>query len=202
MGEPCALFIDLGGVVLSNGWDRAARQRAIKQFGLDADEFRQRHERAVDAWELGRITLEEYLDRTVFYCPRPFSREAFRAFMFAQSQPQPEALTLVGRLARPQRLLATLNNEGSELNEYRIRTFSLRRYFKLFLSSCYLGLRKPDPQMFRLALQLTQCSPDEVVFVDDRTENVEAARQVGLPAIHYRDARQLEFELRQLGLEV
>jgi putative hydrolase of the HAD superfamily len=201
MGEPCALFIDLGGVVLSNGWDRAARQRAVEHFGLDADEFRQRHDQAVNGWELGRITLEEYLDRTVFYCPRPFSREAFRSFMLAQSRVEPEALALVGRLARPGRLLAALNNEGAELNEYRIRTFGLRRYFRLFLSSCYLGLRKPDPQIFRLALQLTQCSPDEVVFVDDRAENVEAARSVGLPAIHYQNVRQLEAELRQLGIE-
>lgn len=202
MPEPTALFFDLGGVVLTNGWDRRARQQAIEQFQLDPEEFHERHELAVYDWEMGRITLDEYLDRTVFYRPRPFTRETFREFIFAQSRPYPESLELLEQLSRSRVLLAALNNESAELNEYRIRTFGLRRYFVVFLSSCYLGVRKPEPRMFQLALQLTQRSPEEAIFIDDRPVNVEAASRLGMHAVRYRGIESLRHELVALGIKL
>jgi putative hydrolase of the HAD superfamily len=203
MPGPTALFWDVGGVLLTNGWDRAARRRAVENFGLDWDEFQDRHELVSPAFEKGQLGLNAYLDRTVFYRPRSFSREDFRNFMFAQSEPFPESLAVVERLARSKRyLLGTLNNESVELNLYRIERFDLRHYFSVFFSSCFLGVKKPDEAMYRLALQMTQCAPEEFVFVDDRALNLECARGLGIQTIEFQNASQLERDLRGLGVEV
>jgi putative hydrolase of the HAD superfamily len=197
MTRKMALFFDVGGVVLTNAWDRAARRRAAEHFSLDREDFEGRHELAVSDFETSRIGLEEYLDRTVFCASRPFTRDAFKAFMREQSQADPEALAFVGELAHSQRyLLATLNNESKELNEYRIEQFHLRDYFGLFFSSCYLGMRKPDEKIYRLALEVTQRSPEECLFVDDRAINIEGARRAGIPAIQYRGVAKLREDLR------
>ncbi len=199
---PRALFWDVGGVLLSNAWDRGIRRRAVEHFQLDWEEFEDRHELVVPAFEKGQLTLDEYLDRTVFYRGRSFTKEAFREWICAQSIPQPESLALVERLARTKRyLMAVLNNESAELNEYRIRRFHLRNYFTVFLSSCYLGVRKPDAAMYRLAMQLTQCEPQECIFVDDRPLNVECARRAGMHAIRFENAGRLEPALRELGVD-
>ena len=133
IGRKVALFVDVGGVLLTNGWDRSARRRAAEQFAFDWEEFEERHELVVSDFDTGRIGLEEYLDRTVFSGAREFSRELFKTFMRDQSQPYPEALEFIAELARSQEyLLAALNNESKELNEYRILRFQLRDYFTLF----------------------------------------------------------------------
>ena len=203
MPKVTALFWDVGGVVLSNGWDRAARQAVTRQFGLDEAEFESRHELVVSRFETGRMSLDTYLARTVFYAPRAFSPEQVRQFMFAQSQPKPATLKFLAKLAGAGRyLLATLNNESRELNQYRIETFHLRKYFTVFFSSCFLGAQKPDEEIFRLALEMTQRRPDEVVFIDDRSLNVECARHCGLCGIQFQSVEQLEQELRRLGVEI
>jgi putative hydrolase of the HAD superfamily len=201
LGDVTAVFTDVGGVILSNGWDRHSRRKAAEKFGLDPEEFEDRHELMLHAFETGQAGLEVYLDRTVFYRQRPFTRDDFRAFIFAQSRGYPDALAVFARLAASGRyLLATLNNESVELNEYRIRQFRLRDYFSIFLSSCYLGVRKPEEAIYRLALSITQRVPEECVFVDDRELNLECARRLGLGVIHFRTPQQLREDLRRNGV--
>jgi len=201
MNEIKSVFWDNGGVILTNGWDRPARQRAAEKFQIDAAEYEERSGLIFDAFESGRMTLDEYLHRSVFYRDRPFTPEDFKEFMFAQSQPYPESLDLLAALGRPgRRLFASLNNEGLELNEYRIAKFNLRSYFQVFFSSCYLGVRKPDPRIFRLALKITQCKPEECIFIDDRVVNVESAREVGIHTIQFQSAAQLGNDLARFGV--
>lgn len=187
----------------TNGWDHEERLSAIETFGLEPEEFRSRHELVAAAFDRGELTMDQYLDRTVFYRERPFTREAFREFMFAQSKPNPESLALMARLAASGKyLLATLNNESLELNLHRIRVFGLRKIFKLFLSSCFLGLKKPDDAIYRMALKLTQCQPAECVFIDDRDLNLECARSEGMHTIQFRNVEQLGQDLRGLGVDL
>jgi putative hydrolase of the HAD superfamily len=201
MTEVNALFWDVGGVILTNGWDRASREHAAREFHLDGDELRARHDLAGPALEAGQITLDEYLERTVFFQAHTFTREAFKAFMFAESREHAETRAIVAELARSRKyLMATINNEGLELNLHRIQQFNLRRDFVAFFSSCFLGVLKPDPAIYRLALQVTQRAPEECVFIDDRALNLECARRMGMRTIHYQNAPQLRAELSNQGV--
>lgn len=202
MARITALFSDVGGVVLTNGWDRNSRRKAVEKFGLEWEEFEDRHELVAAALDKGQLSVEQYLDCTVFYRNRDFSKQDFREFMLAQSQPYPETMALLGRLAASKKyLLATLNNESLELNQYRIDRFGLRSYFTVFFSSCFLGVKKPDQAIYRLALQMTQRSPEECVFVDDRDLNLDGARSLGIHAVLFRGAADLERELVSLGVD-
>ncbi len=195
------IFFDIGGVLLTDGWGHDSRRAAAEQFGLDWDEYSERHEKVSHAIETNRMTLERYLDRAIFYRPRPFTREEFRDFIFAQSQPKPDSLSIVGELAEAGRyFMATLNNEIMELNVYRIKQFGLQRYFSVFFSSCFLGLRKPDEAIYRTALQVTQREPAECIFIDDREVNIECPRELGLATILFQDAAQLRRELEENGV--
>ena len=202
MADISALFWDVGGVLLTNGWDRASRRRAAEEFDLGWDEFQERHDLVVTDFERGRISLDEYLRCTVFHRDRSFTAEAFKDFMFAQSKPHAATLAIVERFARDRKyMLATLNNESLELNLYRIEKFGLRDYFDLFLSSSFLGVMKPEEAMYRLALHVTQRDPANCVFIDDRELNVERAALVGIRAIHYQNPEQLRHDLQELGVE-
>jgi len=195
------LFWDNGGVILTNGWDRGSRQKAVAKFHLDWTDFEDRHELMLNAFECGEATLDEYLRRVVFYQERPFTPGEFKQFMFQQSQACPEALAFLGKLARTRRYLnATLNNESLEINEYRIRTFHLRDYFEVFFSSCYLGARKPDRGIYALALKITQREPGECVLIDDRGLNLECARELGMHTIQFQNVAQLQNDLAPLGV--
>lgn len=197
------LFWDLGGVLLTNGWDRAARRRACERFGLDWEEFQDRHEHVVDEFETGRMDLAGYLERTVFFEPRAFTPAEFKTFMFAQSEEAPGPLALVRRLRADARYrLGVINNESLELNRYRIERFRLRECFSLFFSSCYVHLRKPDVAIYRLALEVTQTPAAEAVLVDDRAINLEAARRIGMQTVHYRHVEQLTACLAELGVNL
>jgi putative hydrolase of the HAD superfamily len=203
MGEVTAVFWDVGGVILSNGWDRAARAEAAKKFGLDWEDFQDRHELASPAFETGQITLDTYLQRTVFYRKRAFTREEFVAFIFAQSEEFPESRAILSALARTRKyLLATINNEPRELNIRRIEQFNLRREFEAFFSSCFVHIRKPDEAIYRLALEVTQRRPEECLFIDDRALNLESARQMGMRTIHFENAAQLRQDLQANGVTV
>ena len=172
-------------------------------FGFDLDDFESRHGRMVTDLETGRLALDDYLDNTIFYQAREFTKDALKAFVFEHSQANPDAIALIGELARSRKyLLATLNNESLELNQYRIDRFELRKYFTVFFSSCYLGVLKPDPLIYRRALQMTQRAPEECAFIDDRAGNLKPARELGIHAIQYRDARQLREELTALGVDL
>jgi len=207
MAEPAAkvttLFWDNGGVILTNGWDRESRQKAVETFHLDAADFEDRHELMLNAFEEGRATLDEYLRRTVFYRERSFSVDDFKKFMLDQSQAMPESLEFIGKLALARRCaMASLNNESLEINEYRIHKFRLRDYFEVFLSSCYLGVRKPTPAIYKLALKITQCEPSECVMIDDRSLNLEFAREQGIRTIQFTSVEQLRADLEKLGVTV
>jgi putative hydrolase of the HAD superfamily len=196
MTEISALFWDNGGVILTNGWDREARQRAGEKFQLDWADFEDRHELLLNAFETGGLSLDDYLKRTVFYRPRPYTPEDFKKFMFEQSQPYPESLAFVGALARTRRcLMASLNNESLEINEYRIAQFQLRDCFEIFFSSCYLGVRKPHAEIYKLALKITQREPTECILIDDRGLNLECARELGIRTIQYTSLGQLRDDL-------
>lgn len=195
------LFWDNGGVILTNGWDRDSRKAAVEKFHLDWVDFEDRHELMLHAFECGQASLDDYLRRTVFYRERPFTTEDFKRFMFDQSQAFPEPLGFLGQLAGTRRyMLATLNNESLEINDYRIHKFQLRDYFEAFFSSCYLGVRKPDREIYGLALKITQRNPEECVLIDDRSLNLECARELGMHTIQFKSLAQLRDDLSQLGI--
>lgn len=197
------IFFDIGGVLLTDGWGHDSRRAAAEKFGLDWEEYADRHEKVGHAIETNRISLEQYLDRAIFYRPREFSREEFRAFIFAQSQPKLDSIEIVAQLAGSKKyFLATINNEILELNVYRLEHFGLRRYFSVFFSSCFLGLRKPDEAIYRLALQVTQQAPAECIFIDDREVNLECPRELGMSTILFRDVERLRSELQQAGVSL
>lgn len=201
MPVPSTLFFDIGGVLLTNGWDTAARNRAIEEFALDGVDFHTRHGMVKTAFETGRLSLDAYIQKTVFHLQRPFSAADFRAFMFSQSRLLGETLDWVRSLAATGRYrLFTLNNESRELHEHRVRTFGLRPVFQSFLTSCYLGQVKPDEDTYRNALGIAGCGARNGVFVDDRPVNVETALTLGLSAIRFEGLEQLRAALEDLGV--
>lgn len=198
-----AVFWDVGGVLLTNAWDRTERTAALQHFCLDQEEFHDRHEMLVSSFERGKITLDEYLDRTVFYRSRSFTRDAFRDFMFSLSQPFPEVLAFAQSLSDSGKyFMGTLNNESRELNNYRMEQFELRKIFRLFVSSCFVGFRKPEHDIFRLALETTQIPAEACCFIDDRSLNVESAAKMGMQTIEMQSLEQLRRALEKLGIGV
>lgn len=203
MPEITTLFWDIGGVILTNGWDRGSRKAAAEAFSLDWEDFEDRHDLSFPAFDSGHISLNQYLDRTLFYRSRPFTREEFTAFMFAQSKEFPETRQVLNAVARIGKyFIGSINNEPLELNQYRIEAFALRRQFQIFFSSCFVGTRKPEEAIYRIALQVTQRSPEQCIFIDDRPLNLEAPRRLGMNVVHCQNAGQLKLELRNHGIEV
>ena len=201
MPEITALFWDVGGVLLTNAWDREQRERALEEFKLDEVEFHDRHEMVVSSLERGKISFDEYLDRTIFYRARPFTRETFKQYIFSLSQAHEDVLAFARALAKSGKyLMATINNESIELNLYRIEKFGLRGVFTDFFSSCFVGLRKPEEGIYRLSLDVTQKQPQECCFIDDRDLNLECARSLGVHTIEMKNLGQLQQELRKLGV--
>ena len=200
MRQVRTLFWDVGGVLLSNAWDHQERQRAVEQFHLQKDEFEASHKQVVADFETGKMTLDQYLERTVFYQSRSFTREEFKRYMLSQSRAKQETLDFARALATKW-VMSTINNESRELNEYRIRTFELTKIFDLFVSSCYVGLRKPDERIYRLAIDLVQKDPQETCFIDDRPENIEGAQKIGMRTILVQNFPQLKNDLQSLGIE-
>lgn len=193
-------FIDIGGVLASNGWDHDQRARAVEHFGL-SEEFELRHEEVAGEWEVGRIGVDEYLDNTVFYTGRDFTREQFIAYMFEQSIADPECIALVRRIAeRRSARLFTLNNESEVLNQHRISAFGLDEIFLGFLSSCWLGVRKPSRAIFEHALRIAQARPESTLFVDDRAQNLQPAAALGIQTHHFVSVESLEAAFRTSGL--
>jgi len=203
LGEITTLFWDIGGVILTNGWDRGSRKAAADAFRLDWEEFQDRHDLSFPAFDSGQITLNEYLDRTLFYRQRGFTREEFTAFMFAQSKEYPDSRAILDKLSGSGRyFVGAINNEPLELNQYRIEAFDLRRNFLVFFSSCYVRSRKPEETIFRIALEVTQRPPEKCLFIDDRPLNLESPRRLGMNTIHFQNAAQLRSDLGNYGVEV
>jgi putative hydrolase of the HAD superfamily len=197
-----AIFWDVGGVLLTNAWDHTQRMAALEHFRLDEEEFHSRHEMVVSSFERGKISLDEYLDRTVFYRNRSFSRDEFREYMFSLSEPMPEVLAFARALADSGKyFMGTINNESRELNLHRIQKFGLRDIFRLFVSSCFVGLRKPESGIYHLAIEITQRNPGECCFIDDRALNLECAAKLGMRTIQMQTLDQLRSELGKLGVQ-
>ena len=195
------LFLDVGGVLLTNGWDHHARKRAAKNFKLNWAEMEDRHHLTFDTYEEGKLTLEEYLGRVVFYQKRPFTRAQFRRFMFAQSKPYPEMIELVAQLkARHGLEIVVVSNEARELNVHRIRKFKLDRVVDSFVSSCFVHIRKPDADMFRLALDISQAPARQVVYIENTPMFVQVAEGLGIRSILHTDYRSTRAKLASLGL--
>ncbi len=201
MPEITAIFWDVGGVLLTNAWDHSERNRALIQFELDEADFNDRHQMLVSSFERGKITLDEYLDRTIFYRSRTFTKDAFREYMLTQSKPKQDVLELARSIAQSRKyVMSTLNNESRELNLYRIQKFGLRDIFSVFISSCFVGMRKPEAGIYKLALDITQRIPEECCFIDDRELNLEYASHMGMHVIQMKDAQQLKRDLQALGV--
>lgn len=198
-----ALFLDIGGVLLTNGWDRNARRRAAETFGLDYEEMNERHHLTFDTYEAGKLSLDEYLNRVVFYQARPFSREEFEAFLFAQSQPYPEMIDLIRGLKAGYGLkVAAVSNEGRELTVYRIQKFELGAFIDFFVSSCFVRYRKPDADIYRIALDIAQVPPAQVVYIEDRAMFVEVAQSQGIRSIHHTSYQSTRAALEVFGLSL
>jgi putative hydrolase of the HAD superfamily len=202
VSEIRAIFWDVGGVLLTNAWDRTERMAALEHFRLDDEEFHSRHEMVASSFERGKISLDEYLDRTVFYRNRSFTRDEFREYMFSLSQPMPEVLAFARRLADSGKyFMGTINNESRELNLHRIEKYGLRKIFRLFVSSCFVGLRKPEGGIYRLAIETTQIKPEECCFIDDRALNLEIAAKMGMRTLQMQTLDQLRNELGKIGVK-
>lgn len=198
------IFIDIGGVLLSNGWDRHARKQAAVRFALDLTELEERHHLVFETYETGKLTLDEYLDLVVFHQQRTFTREQFQECIFAKTQPYPEMIALLRNLKEQHNSLKILavNNEARELNTHRIATFKLNEFIDGFVSSSFVHLRKPDADIFRLALDIAQVPAPQVVCIDDQPLFVQVAESLGIRGIVHTGRRSTVTKLAALGLTV
>jgi putative hydrolase of the HAD superfamily len=197
-----ALFLDIGDVLLTNGWDHTMRQQAAQKFGLDYEEMNERHHLTFDTYEEGKLSLAEYLGRVVFCSPRSFSPKDFTDFIFAQSKPKPDMIQLVQELKQRYGLkTAAVSNEGRELTLYRVKKFHLSSFIDFFISSCFVHLRKPDEDIYRLALDCAQVEAEQVVYIDDRQMFVEVATSLGINGIHHADLASTRKALADFGLQ-
>ncbi|TKK70742.1 HAD family phosphatase [Ilyomonas limi] len=198
-----ALLLDIGGVFLTNGWGHQSRRLAAQKFNIDYDEMNERHKVAFDAYETGKINLNEYLQLIVFYQKKSFTKEDFKDFMFAQSQPLQPMIDWIYRLKQQYKIkTASVNNEGRELNDYRVCTFQLNRFIDVFVSSSYVHLRKPDKDIYKLAMDILLVKPEETVYIDDRPIFIEVAKSLGIHAIHHVNLEQTKLCLDEFGLSM
>ncbi len=197
------LFLDIGGVLLTNGWDHTQRTNAARKFGLDYDEMNERHHLTFDTYEEGKLSLDEYLDRIVFYQARDFSKEDFKAFMYAQSRPFPQMIELMRGLKTQYGLrVAAVSNEGRELTVYRVQQFELGTFIDFYVSSCFVHYRKPDADLYRIALDIAQAHPEQVIYIDDRPMFVEVAQKLGIQGIIHKDYQTTRDTLDAAGLSL
>ena len=198
-----ALFVDIGGVLLTDGWGHVSRKLAAKMFNLNQKEMEMRHEQIFDTYELDKLTLEEYLSHVVFYQKRSFTRAQFQEIMFAQSKPYPKMIELIRQLKARYRLkVVAVSNEARELNSYRIRKFKLDSFVDFFISSCFVHLRKPDADIFRLALDISQAPAHQVVYIENTPMFVQIAEGLGIRGICHTDYTSTCAKLASFGLEI
>ena len=196
------LFLDIGGVLLTDAWDHHSRKRAAIEFSLDLVELNTRHHLMFETYEEGKLTLDDYLDQLIFYQDRPFTRTQFRRFMFEESKPYPKMIKLISRLKERYRFkVAVVSNEAREINTYRIKKFKLDMMAEFFISSCFVHLRKPDAEIFRLALDIAQVSPQEALYLDNTPLFVQVAKNLGIRSILHEDYSSTCTKLASHGLE-
>ena len=202
MHKITTLFLDIGSVLLTNGWDTASRKLASKKFNIDYEDFAERHGYLSSLYEEGKMTLNDYLDKAIFYEERSFSKTDFKNFIFSQSEPVPKMIELFKNLKSKYRLkIVSLNNEGLELSRYRVETFKLNDLFDFFVTSCFVNMRKPDENIYKLAINLAYSKCEESLFIDDRYFNVETAANLGINAFQHKDYKTTREELARYGLK-
>jgi putative hydrolase of the HAD superfamily len=197
------LFFDIGGVCLTNGWDNVRREKSARHFSIDYEEMEKRHDPLFMKFEKGKLSLDKYLDEVVFFRRRNFSKEEFIEFMYSQSRAFNSTLKILQQLVKQNKyLLATINNESLELNQFRINKFKLYKYFKSFFSSCYMGVRKPEPKIYYKAVHILQKDPGECLFIDDNKENFQSAKTFGLNTILLNKPGELREKLEKLKIKI
>lgn len=202
-GQITHLFLDIGNVILTNGWDRRMRRKAAETFGIDHDEMDERHHLTFDTYEEGKLSLDDYLSRVVFYKKRSFSPEEFKKFMFSQSRPFPEMIDMISKLKSRYGLkVAAVSNEGRELTTHRIITFRLADFIDFFISSCFVHYRKPDADIYRIALDIAQAAAPRVAYIEDRDMFVAVAEELGIRGIVHRGYESTRDALSKLGLDL
>jgi FMN phosphatase YigB (HAD superfamily) len=197
------IFWDIGGVLLTNGWDKDQRADVLGRLGVDLEDYESRHDAANFYWERGLSTAECFFDQTVFTTPRNFTFENLWSLVCAESKVlHPECFDILGVLAADERFrVATLNNESRELNGYRVQAFKLRAYFDYFICSGYVHEMKPDAAIYRSAIEISGDRAEQTLFIDDKQENCEAAMELGMQAIRFESPAQLRDALAQLGIQ-
>lgn len=197
------LFLDIGGVLLTNGWDHNSRRLAVETFDLDYEEVNERHHLTFDTYEEGKLSLDEYLSRVIFFKNRIFTRDEFKDFMFAQSKPFEDMLNYVRNLREQYNLrVVAVSNEGRELNDYRIQKFKLHEFIDAFVSSSYVHFRKPDEDIYKMALDISQAPPEKVVYLDDRNMFVQVANGLGIHGVHHKNYKETSDALCKMGLQL
>jgi len=197
------LFVDIGGVLLSNGWGHEFRKMAVKEFHLNQQEMEDRHQQVFETFELDKITMEEYLKLVVFYEQRPFTPAQFKTFMFSCSESDPKMIGLIRQLKAKYGLkIVVVSNEARELNAHRIQKFRLNEFVDFFISSCFVGLRKPDSDIFQLALDVAQVNAEQVLYIENTQMFVQIAEGLGIRGIWHTDYKSTREKLASFGLEV
>ncbi|MCJ8209227.1 HAD family phosphatase [Mucilaginibacter sp. RS28] len=197
------LLLDIGGVLLTDGWETKSREKAAAHFSLDFDELNQRHKNVFDAYESGKMSLDQYLDLVIFHQERTFGRQEFKDFMLGESKPLEDMIAFMKALKQQYRVpIATVNNEPLELNEHRIKTCGLSSFIDVFVSSCYVNLRKPDPKIYQLALSIMQAKPEEALYIDDRKVYTEQAAAMGINTIHHTGLETTREQLKNFNFTV
>ena len=195
------LFLDIGGVLLTNGWDRNMRKKAADNFHLDLEEFEERHQMVFNPYEEGKLSIDEYLKLVVFHKKRDFDFNDFKEFLFAQTQPLPDMIKLFKSISENNSLkIGAISNEGRELTIYRVNHFGLKEIIQFFICSCFVHFRKPDKDIFRMALDVAQVIPEHSLYIDDRKLHTEVARSLGMNTIHHVDINVTRQELSDYGL--
>lgn len=195
------IFLDIGGVLLTNGWDHTMRQQAAAKFGLDYAEMNERHHLTFDTYEEDKLSLNEYLERVVFYKPRPFSKDEFQDFMFSRSRAYPEMIQLIAQLKAAYVVrIAAVSNEGRELTTHRIQTFHLDQLIDFFICSCFVHFRKPDVDIYRIAMDIAQVNAEQAIYIEDRPMFVDVATDLGIHSILHTSVAETRAALANFGL--
>ena len=196
-----ALFLDIGGVLLTNGWDHNMRRKATEHFNLEYDELDDRHHMTFDAYEEGKLSMDEYLNLVVFHRKRAFALNDFKEFIFAQTKPLPDMINMFKSISKQYSLkVGAISNEGRELTVYRVGHFGLKDLIQFFICSSFVHFRKPDKDIYRLALDVGQVVPEQSVYVDDRELHTEVARNLRMNAICHTDIETTRHKLSEYGL--
>ena len=147
------------------------------------------------------MTLDEYLWQIIFYEKRAFTQEDVKTYILEQAKPYQDMIDLVKRLRAVYGLrVAVVSYEGREIAEDRIRRFNLRDFVDFFIVSAFVHLRKPDLDIYRLALDVAHVKAENVAYIEDRPLLCDVAARLGLHPVLNRNAKETREILATLDL--